>query len=99
MIGARLYQKGASLRAVRRQRVRVKLHPLTMSAMFVARTCQSIKRPDRTITGGTTMQQNVRRMLVGLNVALALMFFAAISSAQSSGPDAAKRYDPSLFNG
>jgi photosystem II stability/assembly factor-like uncharacterized protein len=44
------------------------------------------------------MRQNVRRMLVGLNVALALISFAAISHAQSSGPDAAKRYDPSLFN-
>lgn len=44
------------------------------------------------------MRQNVRRMLVGLNVALALICFAAISSAQSSSPDAAKRYDPSLFN-
>ena len=45
------------------------------------------------------MRQNVRHMLVGLNLALALIFFAGISSAQSSGPDAAKRYDPSLFNG
>ena len=45
------------------------------------------------------MRQNVRRMLVGLNVALALICFAAISSAQSSRLDAARRYDPSLFNG